>query len=184
MAVTFPLGRAFLPALAETFEVLGPQLNGHVYTEKKEGATGQLPGLWGLSRSPWGNRRNPATRSWLGLCWVSVGQEVYMEEKQMLHVFRDGILTKEEESLFTLDLGFPRATGILCSLMRVRVWAWQCTMAAVLQDKGSREAHWAFWVVIESQGKKLVAPHPGHTHAHRGRRECLLEHFCPFQGQR
>lgn len=119
-----------------------------------------------------------------GLGWVSVRQEVYMEEKQMLHVFRDGILTKEEESLFTLDLGFPRATGILCSLMRVRVWARQRTMAAVLQDKGSREAQWAFWVVIESQGKKLVAPHPGHTHAHRGRRECLLEHFCPFQGQR
>lgn len=95
-----------------------------------------------------------------------------MEEKQMVHVFQDGMFTKEEESLFTLDLGFPRAAGILSSLMRVCIWGQQHAVAGVLPDKGSREAQWAFWVVVEFQGKKLVAPHPGHTHG--GRRECLL----------
>lgn len=95
MAVTFLLGRAFLPALAEAFEVLGPQRNGHVHTEKKEGPQGSYLGCGGchaplvLTGGIWGP----------GLGWVSVRQEVYMKEKQIVHVSQDRIFMKRNHCL-------------------------------------------------------------------------------------
>lgn len=56
-----------------------------------------------------------------------------------------------EESLLTLALDFPRATGILSSLMRVCIWG-GAVLGRWAVGERSQEADWVFWVVPEPQG--------------------------------
>lgn len=82
------------------------------------------------------------------LRWVSIGQEVSLEEKQMVHSSQDRTFPKEEEGLLTL--AFPPAAGILFSPPRVLprgvAASWEGGAAGEQKSGGSL----AFWAALES----------------------------------
>lgn len=142
-------------------------------------------GCWSSSHAPTlhGDRRKQR----LDLGWDSVRQE----GKQMTHVLEDGT-SPQEQSLFTLDLDFPRAAGILSSPLRVRIWRrTECREGGAVGEEKS----WGWQGLFRSPrvsriripwSLTLVTHAHACTHIHRytdthGRKsDYLLQHSCPF----
>ena len=180
------------PALCPSRSHLGT----HVHLEKSRclwsslwgGKTGRAPGDadWIAERSGahWEKRRGaPCSRSHPLRWWKETRDQVLAVSpwgSRERHGFLQGTRTflKEEQSLLTLDLDFPRAAGILSSLLPAHSWR------RAQHWEGGPEGEEKPWGCGATGSAHSLWAHTLLTHTHRGAKSIVWNIPAPSQQQR